>query len=445
MTSQTNPESGVVEEQFSDRPVFATETLGVLPFGEHISCLAHIPPSRMFIVKRSLNGYTEKYPDEPVYDASQGDGGASLPGVPEPLLRRAVEIHIKRGTSYDPPTGSAEFKKAIVEQYWRLDSSLNYGPENVSATVGGRDGLIKAYQAVLALGFGRLGDAVLVSRVPWISYTWGPAGVGANTLLAPGSEADGWRMTPEAIRESVKYAESQNRNIAVLVITSPDNPTGRWLSPGEQINLAHAALDAGIPYVLFDWIYHHVTDREPMDLNAMLGAFGPGERERLIFLDGLTKSLGGSNIRGAHLIAPAGMIRFINAQASHSVIPPFFPQAVTLAAIEAGFDQAIQPIVEPTNHSRRYLREFLSEQGFQFILDQGYYAFINAGEWIEFMGWDDSEALGQYLANSYGVAVVPGVHFSVFGKRWIRFSYASEPDYTMAAARRLKEGLDSLT
>ena len=60
------------------RPLFATETLGLLPFGEDISRLAQIPPSRMFIVKRSLEGFRTRYPARPVFDASQGDGGASL-------------------------------------------------------------------------------------------------------------------------------------------------------------------------------------------------------------------------------------------------------------------------------------------------------------------------------------------------------------------------------
>ena len=53
-------------------------------------------------------------------------------------------------------------------------------------TAGGRDALVKAYQAMMALGHGRQGDLIMVSRVPWISYNWGPYGVGANVLWAPG-------------------------------------------------------------------------------------------------------------------------------------------------------------------------------------------------------------------------------------------------------------------
>ncbi|HJS29543.1 MAG TPA: aminotransferase class I/II-fold pyridoxal phosphate-dependent enzyme, partial [Anaerolineales bacterium] len=269
----------------TDRPVFAVEALEFLQHEDPIARLPHIPASRMFLVKRSLDVFTARQPDRPVYDASQGDGGASLPGVPEELLMQAAEIQVKHGTAYDQPTGAPEFRKAIVEKYWSLEPRLGYGPENVAAVVGGRDGLTKSFQAILALGYGRSGDAIIVSRVPWISYTWGIFGLGANALLAPGDESRAWTITHEAVAESVEFARASGRNVAGVVITSPDNPTGRWMDPLEQVRLAKAALEAGVAYVLFDWIYHYVTDRGPIDLNAFLAHFDPSERERLIFLD----------------------------------------------------------------------------------------------------------------------------------------------------------------
>jgi aspartate/methionine/tyrosine aminotransferase len=78
------------------------------------------------------------------------------------------------------------------------------------------------------------------------------------------------------------------------------------------------------------------------------------------------------------------------------------------------------------------------------ILGQGYYAFIHVGEWIRRKGWADGEPLGRYLAEEHGLAVVPGAYFSVFGGEWIRFSYATPPERTIGAARRLMEGLDAL-
>jgi aspartate/methionine/tyrosine aminotransferase len=138
----------------------------------------------MFVIKKLLENYRAKQgADAITYDASQGDGGASLPGVAPELLDRANEMQKKKGTGYDQPFGTEAFRKATAEQYWQLDASTGFGPTNICATDGGRDALIKAYEAMITLGTGRIGDALVVSRVPWISYTWGPYGVGMSGFL----------------------------------------------------------------------------------------------------------------------------------------------------------------------------------------------------------------------------------------------------------------------
>jgi aspartate aminotransferase len=416
----------------------------LVPVSPYLKDMLAIPPSRMFLINKSLKVYQEKVPGSPVFDASQGDGGASLPGVPRAILERAAQLQIEHGTAYDMPFGTDAYRKAVVEQYWKLDPALGYGPANVLGTCGGRDALVKAYQAMLALGHGREGDVIAVSRVPWISYNWGPYGVGANVMWSPGDPANGWAYSEDGIRASVKFAARSGRKLAGLVITNPDNPTGATTTPERQAQLARTALEAGIPFVLFDWMYHYVTDEQPMDLNSFLKFFTPEERNHLMFLDGITKSLGGSNVRNCHLIASEEIIRFTVARASHSVLPTFFSLAVAMAAYEMGYAEATRTIIEPTNASRRVLKAALARNEFEHIIGKGYYAFINVAEYLRAKGWADSEPLGQYLAENYGVAVVPGAYFSPFGNDWIRFSYATPVERTEGAFTRLVEGLNSL-
>lgn len=425
-------------------PVYAVPAANLIPVSEHLRGLMDIPPSRMFLINKSLKVYLEKNPGAAVFDASQGDGGASLPGVPKAILQRAAELQIAHGTAYDMPFGTEAYRKAVIETYWKLDAASGWGPANVMGTTGGRDALVKAYQAMLSLGHGRQGDVLLVSRVPWISYNWGPYGVGANVLWAPGDPAEGWAYSQEGIRASVEFAARSGRKIAGLVITNPDNPTGQTLSAEKQAALAKTALEAGVAFVLFDWMYHYVTDQSPMDLNSFLQRFSPAERQRLMFLDGITKSLGGSNIRNCHLLADEAVIKFITARASHSVLPPFYSLAVAMAAYEMGYAAAAQTIIAPTNASRALLKGLLAQSGLAHIVGQGYYAFINVGEFLRAKNWADSEPLGQYLAENFGVAVVPGAFFSPFGGDWIRFSYATPSERTQGAFERLMAGLNSL-
>ncbi|MCZ2127166.1 MAG: pyridoxal phosphate-dependent aminotransferase [Anaerolineales bacterium] len=425
-------------------PVLAVDEKSLIPVSDRLKRMAEIPPSRMFLINKSLKTFKERNPNEKTFDASQGDGGASLPGVPRPILERALELQIEHGSAYDMPFGTEAYRKSVVEQYWKLDSSSGWGTANVLASTGGRDALVKAYQAMLALGYGREGDLILLSRVPWISYNWGPYGVGANVLWAPGDPAQGWAHSEDAIRESVKFAEAQGRKIAGMLIANPDNPTGLTVSVEKQVSLAKAALEAGVAFVLFDWMYHYVTDEAPMNLNSFLKHFSAEERKRILFLDGITKSLGGSNIRNCHLVADEAVIKFITARASHGVIPSFFSQAVAMAAYEMGFDKAAQAIIQPTNASRAALKNLLVESGWQHIIGKGYYAFIHVGEFIRAKGWADTEPLGQYLAENHGVAVVPGAFFSPFGGEWIRFSYATPVEKTVGAFQRLTQGLNEL-
>ena len=120
-----------------DTPRFVVPDQNLIPVDPYLTSLYEIPPSRMFIIKLSLKKYREKYGAEAVtYDASQGDGGASLPGVAPEILDRAHEKLKAHGTGYDFPYGTDEFRKAVIEQYWQLDPALGWGPQNVVVTVG---------------------------------------------------------------------------------------------------------------------------------------------------------------------------------------------------------------------------------------------------------------------------------------------------------------------
>jgi aspartate aminotransferase len=435
----------VVADAADDGPVPVVEQGRLAGVDGSLSTMQPIPGSRMFEIRDALAVYRHAAGAAETFDASQGDGGASLPGVPLEVLDEAHRLQVDHGSAYDQPFGCEPFRRAVVEDYWRLDATTGWGPANVLAAQGGRDALVKAYDAILSLGFGRRGDFIVVSRVPWISYNWGPYSVGANVMLAPGEEAAGWPLTPAGVEACVERAASvDGRKVAALVVTSPDNPTGRTEREEGQVALARAALAAGVPFVLFDWMYHRVSDEAPFDLNRVLAALTSEERERCLFLDGITKSLGGSNIRNAHLLGSTKVIKFIQNRASHTVIPSFHSQAVAMAAYRMGFTSVCAGIVGPTNDSRRLLRAFLAEQGIRHVLGQGYYAFLDLGPWIDRAGMADSAAIGAYLAERHGLAVVPGVYFSRFGARWIRFSYALPPDRTSRAAERLAEALAAL-
>src|SRR4030042_1636536 len=118
-----------------DTPTYAVPESTLVPVNDYLTTQFPIPASRMFLINKSRKVLREKYPARPMYDASQGDGGASLPGVPKPILERAAQLQIEHGSAYDMPYGTDTYRKVVVEKYWKLDSSLGYGPANVLGTV----------------------------------------------------------------------------------------------------------------------------------------------------------------------------------------------------------------------------------------------------------------------------------------------------------------------
>lgn len=85
----------------NDQPVYAVAENTLVRVINHLIHMSPIPPSRMFLINKSLKVYSQNKPGSPVFDASQGDGGASLPGVPREILERAVELQIAHGSAYD--------------------------------------------------------------------------------------------------------------------------------------------------------------------------------------------------------------------------------------------------------------------------------------------------------------------------------------------------------
>ena len=117
-----NPAGGRTANEESPALVVAREELAGLDASP--GTMIDIPGSRMFEIRDALSVYHRDFPGGEEFDASQGDGGASLPGVSEEVWDAAHELQKKHGSGYDQPFGTAAFRKSVVEQYWGLDAVL---------------------------------------------------------------------------------------------------------------------------------------------------------------------------------------------------------------------------------------------------------------------------------------------------------------------------------
>ncbi len=250
-----------------DTPRFVVPDQNLIPVDPYLGSLYETPPSRMFIIKLSLKKYVEKMrarrrsPMTP----RRGTAAHRCPVSRRRYWTARTKWSRRTAPATISPMGRTNSAKRSIEQYWQLDPALGWGPKNVLATVGGRDALVKAYTAMIALGTGGSGDAVMTSRVPWISYNWGPYGVGANVLLAPGDEVTAWQYSEDGIRAAVDFCQQRWRASDRRDRSSPRRitPPGTRSPLERQIALGKCALGAGVSFVLYDWMYHYITETGP--------------------------------------------------------------------------------------------------------------------------------------------------------------------------------------
>ncbi|OGL97299.1 hypothetical protein A2318_01410 [Candidatus Uhrbacteria bacterium RIFOXYB2_FULL_45_11] len=419
-----------------------------------------LPVSNMFLIKQELGTFERNHPNTPTYDASQGDGGATLGGVPSEELAKALLSFAPKTqtTAYGRPNGDSRVRTVLLENYWNLDT-IGFTPDQILVTDGGRDALQKWYQAIHMLT-GKIGLTVVTSAAPWISYAHGTYVNGFNLLCAPAQSKTNLCMSPDGITEAINIAGHAD----ALIITTPDNPTGKWYSPAEIKALIERARFHGINYILVDLMYQLVIDDDvPLyNWSDMLLSLSAVDRACVTLLDGLTKSVGASNIRMAHLVCGSDKLaKTIQSIASHTVLPNFLGEACALEVYSSSDVRNhpwVKRITERTSASRNIFRREMIAHGYNFIADQGYYAFVDVTKWLHrslrpdqffngalantTMSIETVKDLGSYLACNHGIAIVHGTPF--LQPNYIRFSYAQDPATTIAAIERFDRALKSI-
>ena len=209
-----------------------------------------------------------------------------------------------------------------------------------------------------------------------------------------------------------------------------------WFADGEVMNfLASAVLTAGAGYGLTRWFR---SDRQ-LTVREGFGIVTFGWLAFAIF-GALPYMFGGiltnpileqSNHVGGVRRDPRGLIGD-----GHRRTSPVNPLTHTHEFVE----RAVLVLAEPDKD----VREFVEKRKLTHIVGDGYYAFLNLSDQIARAGLADSEALTGRLAEEFGLAAVPGAHFSQAAAQWIRFSYALPPEITRRATERLWSALETL-
>jgi aspartate aminotransferase len=354
------------------------------------------------------------------------DLGAGEPDFPTPAFvmeaaRRALDAGATRYTQVE---GILPLREAIAERATALRDvrGAAIAPDEIVVTAGTKQALFNACMAL----FGD-GDEVLVPTPAWTSYYEMIALARATPMIVRGARERDLKVTPADL---VQAATSRTRGV---ILNSPCNPTGAVYTPEELEALASCASERGW-WILSDEIYRAISyDGEATSLLSVVA-----DRDRLVVVDGVAKSLAMTGWRIGWSIAPPTLTRVLTALQSHTTSNAATPsQHAALAALTnaAAANDATSAMVGEFRRRRDLAHSMLHEAGLDVVEPRGaFYLYVRVSDITP----DDAEpgtTFARRLLDECGVAVVPGAAFHT--PEWIRVSYAAPAEDVIEGMRRI--------
>src|SRR5215470_3844670 len=325
--------------------------------------------------------------------------------TPEHVKDAAIQALHEGFTKYTATPGIPELRAAIVKKL-REENHLDFAPDQVIVTNGGKQGLYNCFQALLA---------------------------GGRPVVVPTRVEDGFQPDPDLLAKAI------TPRTRAVIFNSPSNPTGAVL-PRESL-LELAAVMAVHPEVLVvtDDIYEHLLYTGQPFIN--IANVAPALRSRTLVVNGMSKAYAMTGWRMGYAAGPKPLIagmQMVQDQSTSNVNAP--TQRAALAAL-TGPQEPIEAMVREFHQRRDLFHTGLTQiPGVRCARPDGaFYAFPDVSAWIG-KSWKGKQLgsahdISERLLEDLLVAAVPGEPFGAPGH--LRFSFA-------AGRATLEKGLQRL-
>jgi aspartate aminotransferase len=349
-------------------------------------------------------------------------------------IREAAIRAIQEGfTRYTAVGGIPELKNAIIEKF-KKDNNLDYQPGEIVVSCGGKHSLYNLFQVLCERG-----DEVIVPAPFWVSYPPMLLLAEAVPVIVPTPEENGFKLTPERLRESL------TPRTKALILNSPSNPTGSVYTREELEALAEVILNHHL-WVISDDIYEKIMFDGLEFVN--LAQLDPELKARTLVLNGVSKTYAMTGWRIGYMAGQETVIQAVTKIQSQSTSNP--NSIAQKAGVEAllGPQDSVQTMVQEFAWRRDDILARLARlPGVTCARPKGaFYVFPNFSKYYAaFQPGPEqtySDALAEYLLEEAHVAVVAG---SGFGEdNCLRLSYATSRERIATGLERLAGALAKL-
>jgi aminotransferase len=349
---------------------------------------------------------------------SQGFPDFAAPEEIKEAARRAIAADVNQ---YAITWGAKTLRDAIAAKFTRL-YSVPVDPEReIAVTCGSTEAMIAALLALVDPG-----DEVIVFEPFYENY-------GPDAILSGATPRFVRLRTPDWSFDPAELAAAFTSKTRAIVVTSPNNPTGKVFSRAELEQIAALCQKHDVVAVT-DEIYEHILYDGAVHVPM---ASLPGMKDRTITINGMSKTYSVTGWRVGWTIAPPVLTDAIRK------VHDFLTVGAAAPLQEAGALALGLPDAYYTEMAAGYARRrerlngILEKAGFRVHRPQGaYYAMTE----IDGLGWDDDVAFARHLVRDIGVAVVPGSSFyndPKDGRFQVRFAFCKKEETFDEAERRL--------
>jgi aspartate/methionine/tyrosine aminotransferase len=268
------------------------------------------------------------------------------------------------------------------------------------------------------------GDEVIIPSPCW-TYEAMVLMFGGKPVFVETKEVDDFKLKAKKVENAL------TKKTRMILLNSPNNPTGAVIKKKELKEIADLAVDKKL-WVLSDEIYDCLI----YDVMSF-----PGMEERTIYVNGFSKAYSMTGWRLGYAVAPHELIVEMDKvqQASTSCVAGFI-QAAGIAALRGPQDFVVKMREEYSKRREVIVDGLNSIDGIKCSKPAGaFYAFPNIKE----LGKSSLEFC-EILLKEAGVAAVPGSGFGPYGEGHVRFSYATSMEDIKKGIEKTKEVVKNL-
>ena len=348
-------------------------------------------------------------------------------------IKEAAKKAIDDNYSYYPPVpGYPDLRKAISRKFLE-ENGLNYTPEQIIVSAGGKHSLINIMISVVDPG-----DEVILLAPYWVSYLDHITFAEGKPVIIQTSIDSDFKVTPAQLEAAL------TPRTRVLIFNSPSNPTGMVYTHEEMAELVKVLEKYPQVIIISDEIYEHIIFTGK---HVSLASFS-SITDRVVTVNGVSKGYAMTGWRIGYIGAPLWLAKACNKlQGQFTSGVCSIAQRAALAAITSKSDSK-ERMREAFLRRRDLICRLLGEvPGLKVRVPQG--AFYVMPDITNFLGRShngqvirNADDLALYILAEARVALVSG---SAFGSdNCIRISYATSDERITEAVKRIKEALAKL-